>query len=87
MHFTKLFGKTKPFAANRKLAAAREAEYPLGENVAQHLGRSRLDRVRAGAQELVLPAVAISDLSRRPRHVNGGLRHLLVELRPHELED
>src|SRR5712691_2418239 len=71
----------------RALPAARQSEHPFREDVAQHLGCARFDSVRARAQELVLPAVAIADLSRRARDVDRGFGHLLVELRPHEFQD
>src|ERR1700676_5266009 len=69
------------------LTTARQGQDPLSKNVAQHLRRAGLDRVRPRAQELVQPPVAVADLPGRSRHVDGALRHALVELRPHELEN
>src|SRR3954471_17802408 len=35
-----------------------QAEHPLGDDVLEHLGGAALDRVAAGAQQLVRPLVA-----------------------------
>src|SRR5213080_3009983 len=70
-----------------RLPRSRQAQHPFGQDVAQNLRRSRLDRVRARAKELVFPTVAVADLRGRPRDIHRRLGHTLVELRPHQLED
>src|SRR5438270_9252511 len=72
---------------NLPLAASRQSQHPLGQDVAQDLGGSSLDRVGPRAQELIAPAVAVANLARRSREVDGRLGHALVQLRPHQLED
>src|SRR6266487_4589289 len=70
-----------------RLARSRETQDSFGQDVAQDLGRAGFDGVGARAQELVLPSVAVADLSRRPRDVHRRLGHALVELGPHQLQD
>src|SRR6266567_2799466 len=87
-----LFASAAPAASEAtavtvsRLARSRETQDPFGQDVAQNLGRAGLDRVRARAQELIRPSVAAADLRSSSAQVHGGLRHPLVELRPHELE-
>src|SRR2546421_7233551 len=79
--------KSIPLEESKQLARARQAEHPLGQDVAQHLGGAGLDGVAPRAQELVLPAAPVLDHAHRPHEVDGGFRHALVELRPGQLQE
>src|SRR3954467_10340663 len=65
----------------RLLPAPREAEHPLGDDVAKDLGGARLDRVAARAQLLVLPVAVVLALE----NLHRDLRQALVVLRPVQL--
>src|SRR6266478_2641926 len=69
------------------LAASWQTQHALGEDVPQDFRGSCLDRVRSRAEELVLPAAGLANLTGRPGHVDGGLGHSLVELRPHQFQN
>src|SRR5262245_10558268 len=70
----------------------RQAEHALGDDVALHLGRSRVDGARAGPQELPGPVdvgpgarARAQELPARTQQVECGLAEALVELAPEDL--
>src|SRR3954451_13656474 len=65
-------------------ARSRQAEHALVDDVLEDLGGAALDRVAAGAQQLVGPEPS-RDERRRPEQGGGALHELLVVLRPHPL--
>src|SRR3954471_22352201 len=66
-------------------ARSRQAEHALGDDVLEDLRGAALDRVAAGAQQLVGPARAAGQ-GLRAEQVGSQLRELLVALRPHPLD-
>src|SRR5918995_3110758 len=66
-------------------ASLRQAEHALGDDVLEDLGGAALDRVTAGAQQLVAPGAAGLE-GLRADDVGRKLRELLVRVRPDPLE-
>src|SRR5437588_740743 len=62
-----------------------QAEDPLGDDVPQHLGGARLDRVAAAAELLVMPPAVVED-PLGSEQLAPELRHALVLLRPAQLD-
>src|SRR5205807_2916531 len=61
------------------LAGLGQTEHPLGDDVLEHLGGATLDRVAAGAQQLVRPPIPCAQ-GLGPKQAGGELSELLVGL-------
>src|ERR1700758_5032782 len=66
------------------LARPREPEHALGDDVAEHLRRPRLDRVAAAAELLVVPPAVVEDAA-GVAELARELRQPLVRLGPPQL--